>query len=91
MSETAAIRTAPIRVRTAEPLPPVIAVPPARTAAIASKVRVPPVLTLAEVLNAPLNAAATAISAPAPSQASEMVRPTGSPAARAAGRFSPVR
>jgi len=66
-------------------------VPPASTAAIASNVSVPPELTLADVLKAAVNMAVTANSAPAPNQATVVTPPTGRPAARAAGLFSPTR
>ena len=45
------MRTAPPSVCTAEPRPPAIAVPPTRTAAMASSVSVPPSVTVAAVLN----------------------------------------
>ena len=85
------ISTAPPRVRSAEPFPPVIAVPPTRTAAITSRVSVPPRLVVALVLNDARKTPVIARHRPKNAQARTMTRPTGNPAARAAARFSPTR
>ena len=58
---------------------------------MASRVRVPPRETLALVLNAARNMPVRETHSPKKAQARTVTRPTGSPAARAAARFSPTR